>query len=198
MKRSPSRAAFSLVEVTMAMAVAVFCLLVLIALLPVGIAADKNMVQQTVATGLMASVVADLRNTYVPTEATDPTYGTAAIPSPRFGILIPRASATSPTLIYTFFLQDDGSLAGTLNTNATAASNARYRVQLDFYPPGSVPLLPTTGTPATAATTSLGPTRVRVLVTWPALADPSATTAPQNFAGSVETVVYLNRNWMDH
>ena len=173
----------------MALGVAVFCLLTLIALLPVGITADKNMVDQTVATGVMASVVDDLRNTPAPTQASDPIFSANPIPSPRFQIPIPRLS-TGRVLGYTFFLAEDGSLAGTLNANATASTNPRYRVQLDFYPPG---------TSATSTTvTGSGPTRVRVLVTWPALADASAASAPKNFSGSVETVVSLNRNWLDH
>ena len=194
MKRSPSNSGFSLVEVTMAMGVAVFCFLVLIALLPVGINADKNMVNQTVATGLMASVVDDLRNTPAPTQATDPVYGAVAINSPRFQIPIPRAAAGT-TKSVTLFLGDDGSLSGAINVNAnpTATPTPRYRVQVDMYPPG---------TGASAKTPiGLGPTRVRILVTWPALADSTATTlitaGPKNFSGSVETVIFLNRNWMD-
>jgi hypothetical protein len=197
MKRSPAKAkaAFSLVEVVIALGVAVFCLLTLVALLPVGVTANKNMVEQTVATGLMAAVVDDLRNTPAPTAANDPTYGTASINSPYYQIPIPRA--TGPSKTYTLFLGDNGALSGTFNSPAvaTATPTPTYRVQLDFYPPGAT----------TTSTTPVGPTRVRILVTWPALADPgvttspsSAATAPKNFTGSVETVVSLNRNWLDH
>ena len=182
------------------MGVAVFCLLTLIALLPIGITANKNMVEQTVATGIMASVVDDLRNTPAPTALSDPIYASSVIPSQYYGIKIPRANQTP--ISYTFFVQDDGSLANSYNyylkaANASSTTNPRYRVQVDFYPPGTS--LTVTNPKGN------GPTRVRILVTWPALADSGqtskatdTTSSPKNFTGSVETVVSLNRNWLDH
>ena len=183
------------------MGVAVFCLLTLIALLPIGITANKNMVEQTVATGIMASVVDDLRNTPAPTAANDPIYQSLVIPSQYYGIKVPRATNSTP-ISYTFFVQDDGSLANKYNyyltlANAGSTTNPRYRVQVDFYPPGTS--LTVTNPKGN------GPTRVRILVTWPALADSGqtskatdTTSSPKNFTGSVETVVSLNRNWLDH
>jgi hypothetical protein len=201
MKHFPGKAAFSLVEVAFAVGVASFCLITIIALIPAGITANRTSVEQTEATGLMAGVIADLRSAHVPTAANDlnigpsgTAYGTAAIPSPRYGIPIPRAtgSSASPTAApgYSFFLTEDGSLSGTLNANAVPAQNPQYRVTLNFYPPG------TSSTSSTAV--GLGPTRVRILITWPALSDSQVSSAPSKFMGSVETVVELNRNWLDH
>src|SRR3954465_6023900 len=61
--RSRSIAAFSLVEVTLAMGIAAFCLIAVFGLIPVGVQTNRNATSQTVATNIMAAVVADLRAT---------------------------------------------------------------------------------------------------------------------------------------
>ena len=67
MKRSlHTTAAFSLVEVTLAMGIAAFSLLAVFALLPVGVQTNRNAISQTAATGIVASVIADLRATPKP------------------------------------------------------------------------------------------------------------------------------------
>jgi uncharacterized protein (TIGR02598 family) len=60
---SPSRsvAAFSLVEVTLALSVAAFCLLAVFGLMPVGVQTNRNATSQTVATNILSSVVSDIR-----------------------------------------------------------------------------------------------------------------------------------------
>jgi type II secretory pathway pseudopilin PulG len=58
--------AFSLVEVTFALGVASFCLIAVFGLLPVGIQTNRNATSQTAATGILASVIADLRATPKP------------------------------------------------------------------------------------------------------------------------------------
>jgi Tfp pilus assembly protein PilV len=56
-------AAFSLIEVTLALGVAAFCLIAVFGLMPVGVQTNRNATSQTSATNIMAAVVADLRAT---------------------------------------------------------------------------------------------------------------------------------------
>ena len=55
--------AFSLVEVTLALGIAAFCLITIIGLVPVAVLTNRNATSQTTATNIMSSVVADLRAT---------------------------------------------------------------------------------------------------------------------------------------
>jgi hypothetical protein len=56
-------AAFSLIEVTLALGIAAFCLLAVFGLMPVGVQTNRNATSQTRATNIMAAVVSDLRAT---------------------------------------------------------------------------------------------------------------------------------------
>jgi len=55
------RAGFSLVEVTLALGIAGFCLIALLGLLPRGIQTNQNAVSQTGAASILSSVIADLQ-----------------------------------------------------------------------------------------------------------------------------------------
>ena len=55
--------AFSLVEVTLALGVAAFCLIAVFGLMPVGVQTNRNATSQMAATNIIAAVVADLRAT---------------------------------------------------------------------------------------------------------------------------------------
>ena len=55
--------AFSLVELTLALGIAAFCLIAVIGLVPVAVLTTRNATSQTAATNIMAAVVADLRAT---------------------------------------------------------------------------------------------------------------------------------------
>jgi uncharacterized protein (TIGR02598 family) len=55
--------AFSLVEVTLALGIAAFCLIAVIGTIPVGVRTTRNATSQTAATNIMSAVVADLRAT---------------------------------------------------------------------------------------------------------------------------------------
>lgn len=83
MRRRPySFAGFSLVELTLALGVAGFCLIALFGLLPLGIRTNQNAVSQTAAASVLSSVVADLRATpkASPTsQQYDITFGTAKV-----------------------------------------------------------------------------------------------------------------------
>jgi uncharacterized protein (TIGR02598 family) len=54
---------FSLVEVTLALGIAAFCLIAVFGLMPVGVQTNRNATSQTTATNIMAAVVSDLRAT---------------------------------------------------------------------------------------------------------------------------------------
>lgn len=54
---------FSLIEVTLALGVAAFCLIAVFGLMPVGVQTNRNATSQTAATNIIAAVVADLRAT---------------------------------------------------------------------------------------------------------------------------------------
>jgi uncharacterized protein (TIGR02598 family) len=56
-------AGFSLIEVTLALGVAAFCLIALFGLLPLGIQTNQSSISQTAAASVLSSVVADLRAT---------------------------------------------------------------------------------------------------------------------------------------
>src|SRR3954467_7048480 len=53
--------AFSLVEVTLALGIAAFCLIAVIGLMPVSVQTNRNATSQTAATNIMAAVIAGLR-----------------------------------------------------------------------------------------------------------------------------------------
>ena len=61
--RKRSTAAFSLVEVTLALGIAAFCLIAVFGLVPVAVLTNRNATSQTAATNIIAAVVADLRAT---------------------------------------------------------------------------------------------------------------------------------------
>lgn len=98
-------AAFSLVELTLALGIAAFCLIAVIGLVPVAALTNRNATSQTAATNIIASVIADMRAT---TSSTSPQYGIT------FG--------TVKTLYF------DG--AGQFATSLGA--NSRYRVRITF------------------------------------------------------------------
>ncbi len=63
MRKLSAAAAFSLVEVTLALGIAAFCLIAVIGIIPVGVQTNRNATSQTAATNVMAAVIADLRAT---------------------------------------------------------------------------------------------------------------------------------------
>jgi uncharacterized protein (TIGR02598 family) len=163
-------AGFSLVEVTLALAVTAFCLVVIFGLLPVGINSNQNSVQQTAAANIARAVISDLRATQ--------TGIPAATTSTMFHIPIPSSGAGNAT--HTLFLRDDGSTGTTtVDSNADPAQNPRYRATIYFTPPAASQHMATT---------------LRILITWPALADRVASNAPAAYTGSYEISTTLDRN----
>ena len=111
--KNPARAGFSLVEVTISLGIAGFCLVVLLGLLPIGLKSNQAAIQQTLGNNILSSVAADLK--------TSPRG--AATNSPLFQIPIPANpvnAATSQTLFFT----------GEGQTNTQA--QARFRLTVTF------------------------------------------------------------------
>src|SRR5690349_21540030 len=54
-------AGFSLVELTLALGVAAFCLIALLGLLPASLKTQQNSIEQTVANGVITEILGDLR-----------------------------------------------------------------------------------------------------------------------------------------
>ena len=164
-----SRAGFSLVEVALALGVAAFCLVPLFGLLPIGVNTNHASFEQTSAVNVASAVVADLRATAL---LTPPVNQNSAC----YGIPIPATPPGSVAL----FVRQDGTLSGTVNQDANPAQLPRFRVSLYFS--------------SSAANNANNATAVRVLITWPALADARVSASPSQFTGSFETFTALVRN----
>ena len=63
MRKPLAATAFSLVEVTLALGIAAFCLIAVFGIMPVGVQTNRNATSQTPRLNIMAAVVADLRAT---------------------------------------------------------------------------------------------------------------------------------------
>ena len=105
--RHYKNSAFSLVEVTLALGVAAFCLIALFGLIPVSMQTNRNANSQTAATNIIAGVVADLR-----------AAPTANSSSSQFGITF----GTNATLYF-----DGAGQASTLPT-----TNSRYQLNVTW------------------------------------------------------------------
>ena len=161
---------FSLVEVTLAIGIAAFCLITVVGVIPVGVQVNRNATSQTTATNIMATLVTDLRST------SKNKFG-----STRFGITIPsdHTSGADPTCqrcagcwnsqTQTKYFDGSGKVV--------ASTAALYRVTLTLVQN------PT-------ATTATGALFYNIRATWPAAADPCAITP----SGSVEMLAAFDRN----
>jgi uncharacterized protein (TIGR02598 family) len=102
-----SAAAFSLVELVIALGVAGFCLFAVFGLMPVGMQTNRNATSQTAATNIIAGIVADLRATPA-----------AATTSPQFAITF----GTDKTL----YFDTSGQASTSLSTDS------RYRLSITW------------------------------------------------------------------
>ncbi len=108
--------AFSLVEVTIALGVAGFCLLAIVGLLQSGLSSERSTVDQTLATGVVADIFDDLRATPVGTNTTS-----------ELKIDLAGSSGT-PQII---FFSGAGYPTGPKGSAATSDSRFRAGVQVD-------------------------------------------------------------------
>jgi type II secretory pathway pseudopilin PulG len=164
---------FSLIEVTLALGIAGFCLLSIIALLPIGLASNQASVEQTMAANITSSILTDLRCSQPLVTAT----------TSHFGFSVPAAGSggTIPTPLQTVYLASNGSPTGSMGSVPIAGGTAvsRYRATLGFAPPS--------GGQRTG-------TAVRILITWPALSDSNPGKWPANYSGYYEADTTLDRN----
>jgi Tfp pilus assembly protein PilV len=148
------RAAFSLVEVTLALGVASISMLALTGLLPIGMNSSKTSIEQTNVTNILNAVVTDLRS------APNPNPRGSAQTSSIYKLAIPAAAATASSKPLTCYLAQDGELL-------SSVLGARYQLNVYWTP----------AAPGTRMATS-----ARLQVTWPALAVPSnASGAMETF-----------------
>lgn len=113
---------FSLVEICLALGLAAFCLLAIYSLLPIGLRANLESSEETVATGILSQVVSDL----ISCPATTPR-GQGQT-TKQFAIAIPGnpiAAESAATPLYFSETGFDG---------ATAKPLSQYRVEVTFLP----------------------------------------------------------------
>lgn len=164
MKPRRASSGFSLVEVILALGIAVFCLVPLVALLPVGLKTHQTANEQTKLVSIAAMIVQDLENT--------PSTSTT---TPRFKFTMP--SASSGTSVQSLYLDASGTQLGTPGANPPR--DAFYCVTLGITPPSSGQ--------RTASS-------ARIMVSWPAQADRSSGRWPSHYTGIFQTTVALDRN----
>jgi uncharacterized protein (TIGR02598 family) len=99
--------AYSLVEVTLAVGIASFCLIAVFGLLPVGVQTNRNATSQTAATNIMAAVIADLRAT-------------------------PKASTTSSQFAITFGTGKTLYFDSVGQPSTSLGANSRYRINIGW------------------------------------------------------------------
>ena len=145
-----NRSAFSLVEVTLALGIAAFCLIAVFGLMPVSLQTNRNAISQTAATSIISSVLADIRTAARATAS--------ATPSPLYQIIIPARDTSNTTPQIRYF-----DTAGQFTTSPIA--NSRYQLNVTF------PANPGPGTSKT--------TYSYLQVTWPpTVAQTSPTPMP--------------------
>jgi hypothetical protein len=168
-------AAFSLVELTLALGIAALCLVTVFALVPIAVLTNRNSTSQTAATNIAALAVADLRAAKTAsfmlgiTIPTDPTSLPQFVPPDVVPCSSGRTSGTSQVR----YVDAQGLVSASINSNPPSL----YRLIVTFVK-------------NTTATATTGAMYVNVKVTWPAAIDPCAITP----AGSVETFAALDRN----
>jgi uncharacterized protein (TIGR02598 family) len=162
---------FSLVEVALALGVASFCLLTLLALLPIAVQRFHDADAQSAMVNTATMVIRDL----------EATPGTGAGTSVRFNFSIPASGSTVGP--YTIYVDASGNASGTTPNSAQPNSTSLYRASVYFTPPASG------FTPPLRTATS-----ARIWITFPAEADSNPATDAKNYADMFETTISLNRN----
>ena len=173
-KRTRIIGGFSLVEVALALGVAAFCLLTLMALMPVAVQRYHDADAQSAMVNTATMIARDL-------EATPVTAGTGAGTSVRFGFLIPAAGGAAPAFPFasTIYVDASGNATGPASPGTGPNSSSLYRASVYFAPPSTGQRM------ATSA---------RIWITFPANADSSSAADAKNYADMFETTIYLNRN----
>jgi len=156
--------AFSLVELTLALGIAAFCLIAVFGLVPVGVQTNRNATSQTTATNILSSVVSDIR------ASPKGNSNTAKYK-------IRRSKSNSTTVCFDGQGQPNTGSVLIGNQSCPAAGNWRYRLYVKIYPTVTLPnqnLIPYCAN------------YVDLKLVWPAAANPLSTTVTPS--GSVEMV----------
>jgi hypothetical protein len=164
----PKTAAFSLIEVTLALGVASFCLVAVLGLIPTGLKTQQTSTKETTANQIISQIFSILRaDVRLPPGQANKVCGDNN--TCDWGSLHNhwRDAAVPDTL---YFTNDAKQVA----LNGTPPSDAVFRATITYYAP-----------PTPGYTTSLA----HIRVTWPAQVDPSATVP----AGLVQALVAVNR-----
>ena len=144
-----STAAFSLVELTLAIGIAALCLIAVFGLVPVGVQTNRNATSQTAATNILSSVASDLRAS-PPNQQSSSIYG------------ISRSKNTWTTVCF------DGKGGWTKltgpNRYPACLADSVYRLYVQIDNTTTSPVYPPVA-------------HVYLRVTWPALASSSATAS---------------------
>jgi uncharacterized protein (TIGR02598 family) len=156
-------AAFSLVEVTFALGVAAFCLLVLLGLLPTGLKTQQSSIQQTTANAIISTIWSDLRADLI----LPPGLYRHLEEDSGYNLHGHWAGMQQPDTLY--FTQD----GRWIQTGGSRPPDAVFRAKITYNP------VPPTGNTSVA----------NIVVSWPAAVDP-ATGVP---AGSVTCLIAVNR-----
>jgi Tfp pilus assembly protein PilV len=138
--------AFSLVELTLALGIAAFCLIAVFGLVPVGVQTNRNATSQTAATNILTSVVSDIR--------ASPPGQTKSV---KYRITRNKNGKT------TLYFDGQGQFTAACYTSSCPpGANSRYRLYVLIGPdnPGSV----------------VYPAYAWLKVSWPAAVDPINTT----------------------
>jgi uncharacterized protein (TIGR02598 family) len=142
-------AGFSLVEVTLALGVAAFCLIVLVGLLPAGLKTQQASAQQTIANEIMSEILGDLR-----ADIRLPPGQASHEGDSGFGLHGHWAQLYAPDTLY---FDQQGNW---LQLNGSPPAGATFRSKITYlFPPN--------------ASTSVA----NIIVSWPAQVDP-ATVMP--------------------
>jgi type II secretory pathway pseudopilin PulG len=170
--------AFSLVELTLALGIAAFCLIAAFGLMPIGVQTNRNATSQTAAANVLSSAVSDLRGAPVPRPTPSP------VQSALYSITIPAANAAvTPTPQIRYFDSEgrcSTDLAGSTRPDGSGWSppiQTRYQLTITFPQQSPTPTPP-------ALPTTYG----YLKLTWPA----AATMA--NASGSAEMFAAFDRN----
>jgi len=100
--------AFSLIELTVTIGIAAFCLIAVLGLMPVGMRTNRNATSQTAATNIMAAVISDLRAT-------------------------PKANNNSSQFAITFGTPATLYFDGSGQFTTTPGANSRYQLSVTWY-----------------------------------------------------------------
>lgn len=155
---------FSLVEVTLALGVAAFCLIAVIGMMPMALKTQQASVNQTKANAVVSLIIGDLRADVrlPPGQQSKSKESTAGL-----GLNGHWAAVGSPdTLCFT----NDGKLTGSVNL---CGPDAVFRATITYLAP-----------PAATTTTSIA----KIMVSWPA-----AQSDLTKVAGSIEMFAAVNR-----